>query len=99
MDSAVRARRSLRASRPLKTTLYMSVAQPLHPVQNGVDPRLEELVDDPAVGKEDHPVGVRGRDRVVVTMTIVWPNSSTARRRKASRSAPDRESSAPVGSS
>ena len=38
------------------------------------------VVDDLAVGEEEHPVGDGGRGASWVTMTIVWPNSSTARR-------------------
>ena len=41
------------------------VAELLHAVEDRVGGGLEHLVDDLAVGEEQHPVGVGGRGRLV----------------------------------
>src|SRR6516225_1137118 len=63
--SAVRARRSLCANRPLMVTVHMSGAQRAHALQDGVGGRAHQLVDDAAVGQKDHAVRI-GRALVVV---------------------------------
>src|SRR5580765_2168762 len=67
---ALSAIRSLWASRPLTVTRSMSAHPPgglevLHPVQHLLGGGVGHLVHDPAVGQEQHPVGVPGGDRVV----------------------------------
>ena len=42
-----------------------SVPEALHAVEHAVGRRREHLVDDLAIGEEDHPVGVAGGDRIV----------------------------------
>src|ERR1700722_10904061 len=65
MESAVSARRSLCASSPLIVTRHMSGPQGPDPLQHGVGRGPREVVDDVAVGQEDHPVGVGGAVGVV----------------------------------
>src|SRR5581483_5655442 len=65
-DRAVRARRSLWASRPLIMTRRTALGlQGLEPVQYPLDRGALHLVDDVAVGQEHRGVGVAGRGRVV----------------------------------
>src|SRR6478735_5136426 len=69
------SRRSLRAKRLRQVTRHTSVAlagrgglaggELLHLVQHLLTVGPTELVDDLAVGEEDHPIGVRRRHRVV----------------------------------
>ncbi len=66
--------------------------EPLHPLQHPLRRGPLHLVHDPPVAEEEHQVGVGGGARVVVTMTTVWPSSSTASRRKPSTSARPRAS-------
>src|SRR6516165_11558689 len=63
--SAVNANRSLCASRPLIVTFHMSGPQLPHALEDGVRRGVVQLVDHPAVGQEDHPVGVGGASGVV----------------------------------
>ena len=65
MASAVSARRSLWASRPLMVTFHMSAAQRPHPLEDRIRRRVGQLADHLAVGQEHDPVGVRGAARVV----------------------------------
>ena len=63
--------RTRRASRLLREARIMVVrpvrdrGQPGHGVEHLLAGGVAQLVDDPAVGEEQHPVGVRRRDRVV----------------------------------
>src|SRR2546430_9701048 len=51
---------------PLRVTFHTrSGAQTLHLVEHGVGVRVVELVDDRAVGQEDHTIRVGRGDRVV----------------------------------
>ena len=61
--------------------------------------RLVHLVDDAAVGEEDHPVGVGGGRRVVGDHHDGLAELAHGRRMNARISAPARESRLPVGSS
>src|ERR687886_1740039 len=64
--SAVRIKRSLRAKRPRSATLRMGSADRLHEVEDVLGAvRLLGVVDDPAVGEDEQPVGVGGGGRVV----------------------------------
>src|SRR5215218_10139836 len=64
MAKAERMSRSLCANRPRSMALSIAV-QLLHAVQHAVRGGGEDLVDDFAVGQENHPVGVGSRVRVV----------------------------------
>ena len=100
MATAVRAKRSLWARRPLHgDPPHVSAAQLLHALEHGVGGGRDELVHDLAVGQEHHPVGVGGGPGSWVTITMDWSESVTERRRKASISAEAFESRLPVGSS
>ena len=57
--------RSLRPSRLLSAALIMRRGHPGHDLEHLLLAGLAHLVDDPAVGEEHHPVGVRRRHRVV----------------------------------
>ena len=62
IESAVSASRSLRASRLLRVARSMrSALQRLEPVEDAVGRRLPHLVDDVAVGEEDHAIRVARR--------------------------------------
>jgi hypothetical protein len=63
--SAVSVSRSLWASRPRIMSFCMSGPQCPHPVEHGVGGRVVQPADSPAIGEEQHPVGVGGRTRVV----------------------------------
>src|SRR6516162_11404072 len=56
--SAVRARRSLCANRPLTVTVDMSGAHRAYAFEYGVGRRRHELVDHLAVGQEDHSIRI-----------------------------------------
>src|ERR1700722_12615939 len=65
MASAVRASRSLCASRPLMVTRHMSGSQGANALQHRVSGRLRQFVDDVAVRQEDDTVGIGRPVRVV----------------------------------
>src|SRR6516165_7159890 len=65
MASAVNASRSLCASRPLIVTFHMSGPQLPDALEDGVRRGVVQLVDHPAVGQEDHPVGIGSAAGVV----------------------------------
>src|ERR1700722_15664984 len=65
MASAVRARRSLCASRPLMVTRHMSGPQGADALQHRVGGRLGQVIDDVPVGQEDDTIGVGCPVRVV----------------------------------
>ena len=71
----------------------------LDAVEDGRRRRVVQVVDDPAVGEEHAWSAYEAATGSWVTITMVWPSSSTARRRKPRISAPLRESRLPVGSS
>src|SRR5690348_13447063 len=64
MAMAVRASRSLWASRLLMVARNTSAPEPLHLVEHLLRGGIGELVDGLAVGEEHHPVGVAGGHRV-----------------------------------
>ena len=71
--NALRSSRSLRATRLRQVTLSIAqaprppaeLAKLRHPLEHPLGRRVAHLVDDLAVGEEDHAVGVAGGDRVV----------------------------------
>src|ERR1700722_16020212 len=65
MASAVSARRSLCASRPLMVTRHMSGPQGADALQHRVGGRLGPFTDDVAAGQEDDTIGIGRPVRVV----------------------------------
>ena len=87
--TAVSAERSLRSPMLRRASAIICSALRRSRICSVVEPG--PLVDDPPVGEEEDAVGDGGRATAsCVTMTIVWPKSSTAWRSRASTSRPDR---------